>query len=187
MNFSDLFYYDETSPSCLRWKVNRYKGKAHAQLHVPAGSVAGCLNSVGYYQVNIDNKSYLAHRIIYEIINGKIEKSAVIDHINRDRSDNRRSNLRSTTRSGNQQNRSKCIKNTSGFTGVVFTTVKSKGKHFYYWAAQWRDEKGSSRQKQFSIKRYGLLEAFAMACAYRESKLKQLNDSGKQYSDSHGK
>lgn len=23
-NWSDYFYYDETSPSCLRWKVDRY-------------------------------------------------------------------------------------------------------------------------------------------------------------------
>ena len=55
----------------------------------------------------------------------------VIDHINRNRKDNRRANLRAVTQAVNVRNSRVCEKNTSGFKGVY--KQKSKGKEF--WAA----------------------------------------------------
>lgn len=48
MNFSDYLYYDETSPSCLRWKVQRGKYK---QGDVAGGIIrkrisGGCVSEV---------------------------------------------------------------------------------------------------------------------------------------------
>ena len=54
----------------------------------------------------------------------------VTDHINRNKLDNRRSNLRVTSRSINQFNRPKQPNNTSGVIGVVFEKNRQK------WRAQ---------------------------------------------------
>jgi hypothetical protein len=53
-----------------------------------------------------------------------------IDHINRDRADNRIENLREVTNKQNQQNRSTNSDNTSGHTGVSWYKPYSK------WRAQ---------------------------------------------------
>ena len=68
---------------------------------------AKLLNKSGYYRIDISNKHILLHRLIayaylgLDIINSKIQ----IDHINRDRSDNRVCNLRLVTCQQNQFNR----------------------------------------------------------------------------------
>lgn len=69
----------------------------------------------------------------------KPEKDFETDHINRNKLDNRRSNLRVVTHSQNCQNRRKSSRNTSGYIGIrkkkgrtkweVLVTVA--GKHFY--------------------------------------------------------
>ena len=59
----------------------------------------------GYRFGRIYDKGYLAHRVIWAIVHGEWPEKDV-DHINRDRSDNRLSNLRAATRSQNNINRS---------------------------------------------------------------------------------
>ena len=49
--------------------------------------------------------SVLVHRIIWETFNSKITNNLEIDHINRDKTDNRLINLRLVTRSDNLYNR----------------------------------------------------------------------------------
>lgn len=51
LNFHDYFYYDETSPTKLKWKVFRYKGQSHAQLHKQPGDVAGNAGTQDPYYV----------------------------------------------------------------------------------------------------------------------------------------
>lgn len=109
MNWSEYFYYDETSPSCLRWKVKR-KG-------VEKDSVAGGCAGRDYYSVSIKNRKHSIHRIIWELFNGELPNELVIDHIDQNKKNNKIANLRSATRQGNGVN-SKLRLNKSGFRGV---------------------------------------------------------------------
>jgi PBP1b-binding outer membrane lipoprotein LpoB len=88
------------------------------------GNKAGRKQSLGYIQVNVNKKSYLAHRIIFAMHNGCFPK--FIDHINGNKSDNRIENLREVTASQNLQNTKKPITNTSGYKNVYFHPSRNK-------------------------------------------------------------
>lgn len=90
-----------------------------------------------------------------------------------------RGNLRWETYHTQAKNTRKRNTNTSGFTGVVWDK--------YQAVARWHDVAQRQRTKGFSVGKYGLLPAFAMACAHREEMLKQLISQGEPYSDKHGK
>jgi hypothetical protein len=66
----------------------------------------------------IGRKNYSAHRLAWLYVYGEWP-SDQIDHINRNRSDNRIANLRIATPTQNQANRSVCKRNTTGFKGVT--------------------------------------------------------------------
>lgn len=74
------------------------------------------VNAQGYLQTNIyqDGTSPLLHKIIL----GDYEKGFCVDHIDRNKLNNRRSNLRICRQRDNAKNQSVRIDNTSGFTGV---------------------------------------------------------------------
>lgn len=78
----------------------------------------GLFYAVGY----VDGKSVLMHRFIMGA-----KKGQQVDHINGDKLDNRRSNLRFCTDSQNHANTGLRKDNTSGFKGVV--RVKKNGKY----------------------------------------------------------
>jgi hypothetical protein len=75
-------------------------------------------HSKGYVYLYVLGKCILAHRAAWIYVYGKIEDSMQIDHINRNRSDNRISNLRLVSQSENIHNSSIRKTNTSGFVGV---------------------------------------------------------------------
>lgn len=94
----------------------------------PVGALAGGVNkSTGYYKVSVYGRQYFAHRLAWLYVHGEWPE-ADIDHINRDKLDNRISNLREVDRSTNLQNRDLPPKK-SGFVGVT------KNKHYDRWAA----------------------------------------------------
>lgn len=70
----------------------------------PAGFVVGSPNTSGYLKVSFKGESYPLSRLIWKLVTGA-DPSGDIDHINRDRKDNRWTNLRDLTSQQNQLNR----------------------------------------------------------------------------------
>lgn len=78
------------------------------------------LGAIGYPATNLNgNQPILIHRVLFPHFKET-------DHINRDRTDNRRCNLREVTRQQNVMNRSLGSNNTSGVTGVCFCKKNNK-------------------------------------------------------------
>lgn len=104
--------------------VSKARGKA--------GRVAGSLSKTrGYVVVPLDRKVYRAHRLAWLYMTGEWP-AGVIDHVDRDRSNNRWSNLREVTAAGNAQNASLRKDNKSGVKGVSWCNTNKK------WLAQLR-------------------------------------------------
>lgn len=84
---------------------------------VRVGDKAGGIHKrSGYVMIEIDGKSYAAHRLAWFYMTGSMPKNQ-IDHINRVRSDNRFSNLREAT---NGQNRANTVSSSRhGLKGVT--------------------------------------------------------------------
>jgi hypothetical protein len=61
-------------------------------------------NGKGYLQVTVKGKRYYVHRVIFFLFHGRWPKDQ-IDHINKDKTDNRIENLRECSRSENHRNR----------------------------------------------------------------------------------
>lgn len=100
-----------------------------------------------------------------------------------------RGNVRWATDEQQARNKGKMNNNTSGFTGVHFDEkVHPSGKNTTTYAvAHWHGLDGKQYRKHFSVKKFGILEAFAMACAYRDKMIAELNAQGAGYSENHGK
>ena len=84
----------------------------------PAGREAkGSLNASGYLQLPVAGRPYVAHRLAWLYVHNDWPEQQ-LDHINRNKADNRIANLRAVTRSENQLNRKRNSNNTSGRNGV---------------------------------------------------------------------
>ena len=112
-----LLAYDTSSPSGLVWRVTRHP--------VRAGSPAGSSHSEGYYEVRLDSKLYLAHRLVYAIVTGTDPGEYEIDHIDGDRSNNEVLNLRKVSSADNHRNISS-RGGTSKYLGVSWDRPRGK-------------------------------------------------------------
>jgi len=90
-----------------------------------------------YSHINIDGKTYGAHRIAWYCMTGEWP-TMVIDHINRDPGDNRFSNLRHVTVAVNSKNRTIKNRRVSKYRGVIYisrakfsATVRHNNKTYY--------------------------------------------------------
>lgn len=97
MNWKEIFEYQDGD---LIWKINSGVNKVK-------GKKAGALSN-GYLRFKYNGKKYLNHRVIFEMHHGYCPE--FIDHINRNRSDNKINNLRQATHSINAFNRETWIK-----------------------------------------------------------------------------
>jgi len=78
----------------------------------------------GYDYVRVNNKLLRVHRLIWCMFYGY--EPSEIDHINRNKADNRIENLREVSRSENNYNHPLRIDNTSGVRGVSWNKIKNK-------------------------------------------------------------
>ena len=68
------------------------------------GTVAGAIaKNAGYTQIRVDRRKYFAHRLAFLWMTGEWPED-MVDHINRNRADNRWCNLREANRSLNNLN-----------------------------------------------------------------------------------
>lgn len=91
-------YYDETSPTCLRW-VNPMKNNAKAH------DAAGHLKNKGYATVEIAGVSFAVHRVVFTLAYGDFDSGYVVDHIDGNKHNNKISNLRLVTHKQNAFNK----------------------------------------------------------------------------------
>jgi len=122
--------------------------KTSAGSRAIAGNVAGCTNGYhGYWQITINRKIYKAHRLAFLMAHGCLPiEPNVIDHINRDNSDNRISNLRECTPEQNSHNTRVHKDNNSGYKGVSWVASRNK------WLTQISINKKNTNLGRFSCK-----------------------------------
>lgn len=128
----------DTEKGIFIWR-NTMGGKAQK------GQQAGAKQKVGYISIRLDQKDYYAHRLMWLYVYGAMPLLQ-IDHINRNKEDNRPVNLRLATQKQNSENIYRAKQNTSGFRGVRFEsrliskpwsaciTNNYKQKHLGYYA-----------------------------------------------------
>lgn len=138
-----IFDYDAVNGLLIRKIATSSKAKA--------GSIAGSNKGHKYARVSIKNKMVYVHHVVWLWHHNSLPKE--IDHINRNRFDNRIENLRPTDRSANNINTNIRSNNTSGASGVSFDKrykkwhvrigVNGKTKHIGYF-----DDFDVARQKR---------------------------------------
>lgn len=102
-NTNKIFYFDLVDYDKIK---NYYWAESN-------GGYISCLR-----HINNKKKMILMHRLVLDVVDG----GNVIDHIDGERNDNRKINLRKTSYTRNSQNRVKIASNNiTGFTGVKLT------------------------------------------------------------------
>jgi hypothetical protein len=88
--FFDMFYVDATSPSGLRWKVDRPAKGSGNSVPYNKGDIAGHIGEKsGYWAV----KGKPCHRIIYALVHGVCPAVLTVDHIDGNKLNNSVENL----------------------------------------------------------------------------------------------
>ncbi|WP_138725689.1 HNH endonuclease [Pseudomonas lactis] len=172
---SEVIAYDPTSKTGLRWIAERQR--------IQVGAEAGCLKpskrGSDYWVVGLDLVVHRAHRLIWELIHGAIPGGMQVDHIDGNGLNNNIGNLRLVTNSINCRNTATRQDNSTGVTGVRLHIPRN-----CYEAACYEQD-GQRRTKTFSCAKHGKEGAFALAVAWRESRMAALNEEGAGYTQRH--
>ena len=130
---------------------------------------SGRIATKGYRQVFINGRRYMAHRLAWMYVYGAWPDKQ-IDHINRDKDDNRISNLREVDNKQNQENVGLRTDNRSGYRGVSVSRngtfradIKLDGKTVHLGSFKTTEEAALARMKaesaNFSILDYSPIYA----------------------------
>ena len=157
------FEYDESSKTGLRWTKDIWAGNKKVAW---VGKEAGSLTKAGYYRVVVDRGAYLVHRLIIGLLYPGFDQGLFVDHIDGNRSNNLRSNLRLVNHNLNMKNNAR-KPGPSGIKGVRKTCVRG----IDYWKGE-LTVNGETISKHFSIKDFGEEVAFKLAVEFREELLR---------------
>lgn len=162
-------YYDESSPTKLRWSCDIYRGgrwgsRLIYRAHAHAGSIR---KNNGYSTVQIDGKPCLIHRVVWVLHNGEILDDNVIDHIDGNPNNNTISNLRCVSQSSNCKVK-KHRKSNTGFQSIS-ESIRPNTDGSSLFIVSWTEELYKRKSKVFS---YGPWcrtrdEAFKLALDFR--------------------
>lgn len=179
--FNKFLYLDETSPSFIRWKVDRHNDKNSYQAR--AGDVAGnTLNKNSYRIVTIEGTSYFVHKVIWVLWNKQdCDYNSVVDHIDGNPLNIHPNNLKKCSSRINNCNKKKNSRNKSGKTGVYLKNIKGD----IFWTATWQDTDGKKVRKYFGVNKYGNQKAYELACEVRDLAIKKLIEQGISYTERH--
>ena len=84
-------------------------------------------NKAGYLRVSIFGKKYYAHRVVWALQYGRWpDEKDHIDHIDKNKTNNKVENLRCVSASHNHRNTKRQANNTSGQTGVCWVSARKK-------------------------------------------------------------
>lgn len=194
---SEYFEYSKDSPSGLLWKKDIFCGEFYNVLTARKNTQAGnrmfnkTTKKAIAWQVRLNYKTYLVHRIIYTIMVGDITKGLVINHIDNNPYNNDLINLEMCTLAENSrrsfQQSQGLVKsnNTTGFIGVSLTKPANGSMPLY--VAGYKDLDGKLQRKFFSTSKLGAPEAFRLACLWRKEQIRLLNLQGAGYPESFTK
>ena len=143
---SELLSLFDYRDGVLYWKENT-KNNA-----IKKGDKAGYYRTGKYCRININNKKYRLHRVIWKMFKGY--DPVELDHINRVKHDNRIENLREVTSSENGYNTKIYKNNTSGTRGVVLD------KRYNKWRVRINVNK--------KVLWFGMYNDFELACLIAE-------------------
>ena len=158
-SLSNLKEYLDYDPQTGQFTWLKTKGKA------AKGRIAGCLDVSGYWLVRFNKKNYRAHRLAWYFIYGKFPSQ--IDHINRNKLDNRLENLRESSQQENRFNSSLRDDCKSKYKGVRLpvktsklyqSSIRKDGKVYYLGSFECKKEAALA----YNIKAEELFGKFAV-------------------------
>ena len=131
-----------------RFKVDRTAPSGVANLK---GKHLGYRRKDGYWILRTTKGQLLAHRVVWELTHGPIPDGMVIDHINRNPSDNRIENLR-------------CVTQAVNLTNVPVRSHCKSGEKYVNF-----EPRTGRWQLRIKRKSYGTFDTIAEAVALRDS------------------
>lgn len=175
---AELVEYCETSPSSLIWKTG-IVGRV-------GGSIAGIWNVTRKdvrcdWMVFCKKLRVMGNRVVWYIHHGKIPDKMLIDHIDRNPSNNNISNLRCVPMEVNMRNKSQYKNNKNGgFTGIHWLEVRGN----LYAVAKLGSK--NTKRKLFSANLYGIVPSHYMACSWRKNEILKSSVNSDGYTQNHG-
>lgn len=148
------------------------------------------VDDCGYYRIVLKRQNYTLARVLYQMTFGDLTPEFEIDHFDKDKQNNKISNLRKVPQDTNKRNRPKFKNRLDDTTGVCLNKKHHPAPHQHkvteYYVARWYDAEGVLKGKHFNTTKLGKEEAYRLACEYRAKMLAELVEQGVDYSDTHG-